>query len=151
MKHNGSQDFEMSSLLFICGPVAKSLSLPLFLPLSSPPLSSSLLSSLMFHTLCRASVWPEQLPVQGFYKVVCHCLPRISLGKNLQFARSAGDRSPTLCEEHCVIFQVHQLMLADGTPSLTSIWGTAHTMKHDPACKTPRWQLITGSAFEPRI
>ena len=40
--------------------------------------------------------------------------------------RGAGNRSLPLHERHRGIFNTYQLMLADGTPSLMSIRGTAH-------------------------
>ena len=44
------------------------------------------------------------------------------------FDCGAGECSPTLHEGQCGIFNIHQLMSADGTPSLTSIQGTADTL-----------------------
>ena len=55
-------------------------------------------------------------------------LPSAGYGRNLEFSHGAGDSSPTLREAHHGIFNVHQLMSADATPSLTSIRGTAHTL-----------------------
>ena len=46
---------------------------------------------------------------------------RLSLYRSWEFGPSAADSSPTLHEEHRRIFNIHQLMPADGTPSLTSI------------------------------
>jgi len=45
-----------------------------------------------------------------------------------------GDNSPTLHESYRGIFHVKQLMLADGTSSLTSIWGREHFVEKRPAC-----------------
>ena len=39
-----------------------------------------------------------------------------SQGRNLELIQGAGDNSPTLRERHRGIFNVHRLMLADGTP-----------------------------------
>ena len=39
-----------------------------------------------------------------------------SQGGNLEFVEGAGDSSLALCEGHRGIFNVHQLMPADGTP-----------------------------------
>ena len=44
----------------------------------------------------------------------------------MEFVQGSGDSSPTFQEGHCAIFNIHQLMPADGTPSLTSIRGMAH-------------------------
>ena len=54
-------------------------------------------------------------------------------------------------EESRGMFNIHQLMPADGTPSLTSIRGTAHTLMNHSACETPGWQFIAGSGFKPRL
>ena len=64
--------------------------------------------------------------------------PAVSYGRNLEFAQRAGDSSPTLGEGHLGIFNVHRLILADGTPGLTSMRGTAHTFMNHSACETPR-------------
>ena len=64
-----------------------------------------------------------------------------SQGRNLGFGYGAGDSTPTLCEGHCGIFNGNELMPADGTPNLTSIQGTAHTLTNHPACETPGYQL----------
>ena len=57
-----------------------------------------------------------------------------------------GDNSsPTLCEEHRGIFNIHHRMPADGTPSLTSTQGTGHTLMNCPACESLRWQFIVYS------
>ena len=39
----------------------------------------------------------------------------------------AGESSPSRCERHCGIFNIHQLMSADKTSSLKSIRQTVHT------------------------
>ena len=46
----------------------------------------------------------------------------------------AGDSSPTLLKAHRGVFNVHQLMAADATPSLTSIQGLAHTHSDESPC-----------------
>ena len=63
----------------------------------------------------------------------------------------AGDRSPTLRKGLLGIYNIHQTMPADGTLSLTSIQGTAHTLMNHPACETSRRQFIDGPRFEPRL
>jgi len=55
---------------------------------------------------------------------------------NLEFVQGTGDSSPTLRKGHCGIFNIHQLMLADSTPRLTSIRGMAHTLMLLPALET---------------
>ena len=78
----------------------------------------------------------KQLPEQGLYWVVCHCLSNGSLGSNL-FVHGARDSSPSIRERHHGIFNVNQLPLTDGTPSLTSIRGTVHTLMNHPDCEIP--------------
>ena len=65
------------------------------------------------------------------------------------FGHGAGDSSPTLREGHCGIFNIHQLMLADRTPSLPSIRATTHTSMADPACKATGWQFMCEPTFKP--
>jgi len=67
-----------------------------------------------------------------------------SQGKNLECVHGAGDHSPTH-EGHHGIFNVHRVMPADGTPSPTSIRGTAHTSMIHPPCQIPGRQFIAGS------
>ena len=63
--------------------------------------------------------------------------------RNLEFVHVGDDSSLTLREEHRGIFNVHQRMPADGTPSLKSIQGTAHTLMNHPACETLGWQFYS--------
>ena len=63
--------------------------------------------------------------------------PHGGWSSNLEFVDGAVDRSPALRERHRGIFNVHQLMLGDGIPSLTSIRGTARPSLNHPACETP--------------
>ena len=62
----------------------------------------------------------------------------------MELGQGSGNSSPTLCEGHRGIFNMHQLMLADRTPSFTSIQGTAHRlMKHGDE--------TLGQRFKPRL
>uniref|UniRef100_UPI00358E24CD histone deacetylase 4-like isoform X1 n=2 Tax=Myxine glutinosa TaxID=7769 RepID=UPI00358E24CD len=65
--------------------------------------------------------------------------PRVDGGQaeSLECGHGASDSSPILRKGHHCTFIVHQLMLADGTPSLTSIRGTSHTLMNHPAYETP--------------
>ena len=71
-----------------------------------------------------------------------------SVRAGIYFVHGAGDNSPTLREGHHWIFNIHKLLRDDGTPSLTSIRGTAHTMMYPPACETPGRQFIAWPRFE---
>lgn len=42
--------------------------------------------------------------------------PIVSYGGNFEFVQGAGNRSPPLREGHDGIFNIHQLIPADGTP-----------------------------------
>ena len=64
-------------------------------------------------------------------------VPSAGLGQVFGFVQGAGDSSPTLREGHHVIFNVNQIMLADGTPGFTFIRGTARALMNLPACETP--------------
>ena len=74
-----------------------------------------------------------------------------SKSRNLLFDQGAGDSSLILHERYRGTFNVHQLMPAYGTPSLTSNWGMAHTLMNHPASETPGRQFIAGPRFEPRL
>ena len=65
-----------------------------------------------------------------------------------EFAQGVGDNLPTLCEDDWGIVNGHQLMWADVTPSLTSIWRMAYTVKYHTACKTQWWHFIAGFTFK---
>ena len=58
---------------------------------------------------------------------VADAVPLAGEGRNLSFIQGAGKYSSTLREGHRGIFDVHKLMLADRTPSLTVIRGGRHT------------------------
>ena len=77
---------------------------------------------LMYHTLLESDgAAAKAVSWQGFNWVVSHCLPSSNYSRNFLFFHGAGDSSPTLHEGHREVFNVHQLMPADGTPSLTPI------------------------------
>jgi len=126
MLHRIAVDLHMDGLLFqasvfrtfqavLDDPAVECYSVCPLIPLLSH-ITYLLSLSLMYHTPYRASVLLKQLPEQGLYWVVCHCLPSSSWGRNLEFVNGAGNSSPTLREGHHAIFNVHQLMPADGTP-----------------------------------
>ena len=103
---------------------------------------------LMCRTLLESVGAAEAVSSIRLSWVVYHYLPSSSLGRNLEFVHGAGDGSPNIHEGHHGIFDVHQLMLANGTPSLTPIQGMAHKLMNRPACETPGWQFIAGSGFK---
>ena len=79
---------------------------------------------------------------------------RTTLGRADTSTRLTVYSSSTLREEGCRgIFNGYQRMLADGTPSLTSIWRTAHThtLMPRPACETPGWPFVSGLRFKPLL
>ena len=74
-----------------------------------------------------------------------HCCERsyaadavTSMGESriLEIWQDAGDDSPTLHKGHSWIFNIHPVIVADGTPSLMPIQSTARTMMPRPVCET---------------
>ena len=68
----------------------------------------------------------------------------------MEFVQGASDGSPILHEEHSGIFNIQQLVPADGTSSLTYIRGMIHTLINHPTCETLGRQFVAGSGFKPR-
>ena len=64
---------------------------------------------------------PKQFQGKSYAGWFTVAFPAVTEGRNLESVQSAGDDSQTLNEGHHGIFNVHKLMLADATPSLTSI------------------------------
>ena len=86
----------------------------------------------MYHGLLQSVRAAEAVYRQGLHWVVCHCFPAV-VRQEFVIVQCASDSSPTLHEGYRRIFKAHELMQAHGTPSLTSIRGTAHTLMNLPA------------------
>ena len=72
-------------------------------------------------------------------------------GMNLSFVKGAGDSSPTLHKGHRRIFIVHKRMLADGTLSLTSIWGMPLTVILLSYLWNTRMTVYSWADVEPKL
>ena len=92
-------------------------------------------------------VWPKYFT----YRLAKPNVRVRSWGRNSEFGHGTGGSSPTLLKGLRRIFKFHQLMPANGTPSLTSIRGMAQTLMNHPACEIPELQLMAESDFEPRL
>ena len=75
-----------------------------------------------------------------------------SSSQELIIAQNANDDSFTLCKGLCGVFDVHQIMLADGMPRLTYeyIQGIVHLLMQHPTCDAPIRQFIVSSGFKPK-
>ena len=62
-------------------------------------------------------------------------VPPVALSRNSEFGQGAGDSLLALSDAHHGIFNVNQVMPADGTSSLTSIQVVEHTLMPCPACE----------------
>ena len=103
----------------------------------------------MDHSLLQSTGATKAVYWQGLYWEVCHCLPSSSYHRNLEFGHDVGNTSPILHEGHHGIFSIHQLMLANGPPSLTSIRGITHTLINRLPVKHCD-DSLTGLRFKPR-
>ena len=81
-------------------------------------------------------------------------VPSAGYGRNLWFVQGAGDESPTLREGHRGIFNVHQRMLADGTPRDGThidespwLWNTRKTVYSRVEIQTQARQLRGECAY----
>ena len=107
--------------------------------------SSSSSSSLVCHTKLWGSITG-----QG-HGCAADAVPSVGYDRNLEVVQSAADNSPTIHEGRHGMFNVHQIIPADWTASLTCFRGMAHTSTNHPACETLGRQFIAGSGFKPRL
>ena len=94
--------------------------------------------------LVRFMHWHSSI-TQRLHRVVCHCLP------SRKFSQGAGMQWPTLCEAHCVIFNVHQQQIPtkrDLTQCPTS--QTVHSLRYTQSEKHQS-ELIVGSGIKLRL
>ena len=86
----------------------------------------------------RVLVPPKQLPEQGnCTEGFAIAFPAIVRAEICHLFRRPVIAHPLFVKETMGIFNVHQLMSVDGTPSVTSISGTAHTLMINPICEIP--------------
>ena len=84
--------------------------------------------------VAELSVFRMQHVLAGYHQFSQWCctatdaVPPIGETSNFAFGQGAGNSAPNLHKGHRGIFNVHQGMLTDETPSLTSIRGMSHTL-----------------------
>ena len=118
-------------IVFAAGGVGSSFCVFTIKAFKTFPSKQNLSSSLICSKSCRVALLNEGISVP-----LMQC-PLLVVEGIWNFCHGVDESSTAIHEGHYGIINVHQQMLAEGKPILTSIQGTAQPLLNHPACEPP--------------